>query len=302
MGMLNDSVALAKAGLAPVTGALTLIQGLKNEQEYLVWNSASTGLATVLTTWWENKKVVDLGNSFRKTVFSPIVERLGYEYSSSESADVSLLRTEAITAAAESGDESVVKELQRRFAKFVETGDDSYIPPDLLKITYTVAVKYGGRKEYDAIKAIQEKPKTPSARMAAIRAMCNSTDKALIQETWEYIMTKAKDQDWLYFFAGLSINRDTRRTLNKLFYDNYDTIFAKFAGNATLKYLVQYSISGLSTEKDAKAVEAFFDGKDISRYNLTLAQCIDGIRAKAKWIEKSNADLESWLEKWNENK
>lgn len=33
MGMVNDSVALAKAGLAPVTGALTLIQGLKNEQE-----------------------------------------------------------------------------------------------------------------------------------------------------------------------------------------------------------------------------------------------------------------------------
>jgi len=298
MGLVNDNLALAKAGLAPVTGALTLIQGLKNEQEYLVWNSASSSLATVLTTWWENQKVVDLTNSFRQAVFSPIVKRLGYEYSSSESADISLLRTEAITAAAESGDESVVKELQNRFAKFVETGDDSHIPPDLLKITYTIAVKYGGRKEYDVIKAIQEKPKTPSARMAAIRGMCYANDEALIQETWEYVMTKAKDQDWLYFFAGLSLNRETRRLLNKLFYENYEAIFAKFAGNATLKYLVQYGISGLSTEKDAKEVEAFFDGKDISRYNLVLAQSVDGIRAKAKWIENSTSDLQSWLEKW----
>jgi len=30
------------------------------------------------------------------------------------------------------------------------------------------AVLYGGRKEYDAVKAIQEKPKTPTSRKAAM--------------------------------------------------------------------------------------------------------------------------------------
>lgn len=33
---------------------------------------------------------------------------------------------------------SVVQELKRRFAKSVETGDDSYIPPDLTGITYAI--------------------------------------------------------------------------------------------------------------------------------------------------------------------
>ena len=36
---------------------------------------------------------------------------------------------------------SVIQELRTRFQKAVETGDDSYIPPDLLNVTYvTVSV------------------------------------------------------------------------------------------------------------------------------------------------------------------
>lgn len=93
MGLVNDSVSLAKAGLAPVTGALTLIQGLKNEQECkrlkalsdisnlslsldLVWNSAAIGLASILDAWWENKKITDLLNEFRKVHTIRLVSRI----------------------------------------------------------------------------------------------------------------------------------------------------------------------------------------------------------------------------------
>lgn len=50
--------------------------------------------------------------------------------------------------------DSVVKELQSRFAHFHETGDDSKIPADLQRITYRTAVQHGGEKEYEAIKKV----------------------------------------------------------------------------------------------------------------------------------------------------
>lgn len=56
------------------------------------------------------------------------------------------------------------------------------------------------------------------------RAMSWSADPVLTQETWEYLVTKAKDQDFMYFFVGLSLNKHSRRTLMKLFFDNYDTV------------------------------------------------------------------------------
>ena len=42
--------------------------------------------------------------------------------------------------------------------------------------------------------------------------------------------------------------------------------------------------------------------KDVSRYDMVLAQSLDGIRARAKWIERSTAELKQWLENWKKEK
>lgn len=38
--------------------------------------------------------------------------------------------------------------------------------------------------------------------------------------------------------------------------------------------------------------------KDNSKYDMVLAQCLDGIKAKAKWCERSTAEVKEWLENW----
>ena len=38
--------------------------------------------------------------------------------------------------------------------------------------------------------------------------------------------------------------------------------------------------------------------KDVSKYDMVLAQSLDGIRARAKWNERSTAELKQWLENW----
>jgi len=55
-----------------------------------------------------------------------------------------------------------------------------------------------------------------------------------------------------------------------------------------------------SSEKDAKEIEDFFEDKDVSRYDMALAQSLDGIRAKAKWNERSTVELKQWLENWKQ--
>ena len=62
----------------------------------------------------------------------------------------------------------MVEELKKRFVDFVKTGDDSAIALDMERATYTTAVKHGGRAEYDAIKGIFQKPKTPQTRVRSL--------------------------------------------------------------------------------------------------------------------------------------
>jgi len=231
-------------------------------------------------------------------VYQPLVKRLGFEYPTGEQSGTIKLRTEAITVAAISGDEEVVEELQSRFSHFVETGDDSRIPPDLEAITYRIAVKHGGREQWESVKDINEAGKTPTSRIAAIRALGHTQDLAIAEETLGYMWTKAKDQDFQYFFAGLSTNNRTKGLLRSYLFKNYDEITARFAGNTRYRSLIRESIGSFSSEKDAREAEEFFRDKDNSKYDMVLAQCLDGIRAKAKWCERSTAEVKQWLEDW----
>jgi len=268
----------------------------------LVWKSISDGFVHVTDTWWENEEILDLVSEFARQVYRPLVKRLGFEYSAGEHPNTNKLRTEAITIAAIRGDKEVIEELRSRFNHLVETGDDSRVPPDLEAITYKIAVEHGGREQWEFVKSINEAGKNPTSRIAAIRALGKTRDLNIAKETLHYMWTEAKDQDFPYFFLGLSGNVKTKRLLRSYLFENYDKIMERFAGNPLYQRLIKISIGGFSSEKDAQEIEEFFKDKDISRYNMVLAQSLDGIRARAKWIERSTAELKQWLEDWKKEK
>ena len=58
----------------------------------------------------------------------------------------------------------------------------------------------------------------------ASRALGNTQDPQIAEETLEYMWTKAKDQDFYYFFSGLSVNNKTKRLLRSYLFENYDKV------------------------------------------------------------------------------
>jgi len=297
IGLVHDAMALSKAGLAKLSSAMTLVDGLKGEREYLVWSGIAENLSSLVSVWWENPHLVDHLNAFRRILFVPLVDRLGYDYADTDSTDTLLLRTCAITQAAQAKDPGVIKELQSRFAHFVDTGDDSKIPADLQRVTFSVAVRHGGRKEYEAAQKVHDQPKTPTARISAISAMGATEDPELMKETFQFILNRARDQDVVYFFRGLSVNSTARRPVFEFFKNEYDKLYKRFEANFMLKSLVEMSVGPLSTEKDYAEVVEFFKDKDTSKYSLGLAQSLDSIRAKAAFIKRSSDDLAEWFAK-----
>ncbi|KAG8927425.1 Aminopeptidase 2 mitochondrial [Tulasnella sp. 418] len=302
MGLVSDALILAKAGISSTSSGLELIKNLRGEKENLVWSSISTELAGLNKIFWEQpQEVRDNFDAFRRYLFKPIVDRLGYEYSETDSPDTVELRTLAITVAAAANDKDVVSELQSRFKHFQETGDDSKIPADLLKVTYSTAVRKGGRAEYETVKKVYKNPPTPSAKIGAMLAMAATKDKELIEEMLQFILSDVQIQDTMYYFSGASANRAARRRIGEFFEENYDKICKMFEGNFSLSYIVKFSFNGLTTEKDAEDVKKFFEGKDTSKYNLALAQSLDAIHANAKWLERSREDVTQWLANWRKD-
>jgi aminopeptidase 2 len=74
--------------------------------------------------------------------------------------------------------------------------DDRAYPSDLERIVFVNAVKKGGRREWEALKALYNNPKTPTQKISACLAMTRTQQDDLIKETFEY-MEGAKDQDYM---------------------------------------------------------------------------------------------------------
>ncbi|KAL0066491.1 Aminopeptidase 2 mitochondrial [Marasmius tenuissimus] len=296
LGLITDSLALSKAALMKLSDALTLIDALKHETEYLAWSSMAIALDETVSIWWEHTEIRDQLNEFRRSLFAPIVERLGYENSSSDSPDVTQLRTCAIEQCVSAGQTNVIDELKSRFKQFMDHGDDSRIPPDLQKAIFIAAVKYGGRPEYDAMKKILESPKTSSARVASIYALSGARDETLIREGLQFLLSGAKKADIAHFFLGYSTNGYARKPMVEFFHNNYDELYEQFIDTYYFKFMIEYGFSSLTSKEDLARDIEFFERKDTSRYSLVLAQSHDSIRARIAYIEHSTGDLTQWLD------
>ncbi|BGO90211.1 hypothetical protein NBRC10512_002414 [Rhodotorula toruloides] len=297
MGLVQDAAVLASSGYAKTSGALTLIKGMKGEEENLVWQEISGALGNLSSTWWEQpQEVRDAISKFRRELFKPVADRLGFEYSDSDSVDTVELRTMAISTAAVTGDEATLAEYKRRFGQFIEKNDDSLIPGDLKTSIYTQCVRFGGEKEYEKVLEVYRNPPTPAHRSSAIAALCSSEKDELIQRSIDFILSgEVKNQDIASFVAHLARNRLAKRKVWEWFKAHYDEIMERFKGNFSIGRIVQLTFSSLSTEADAKAVEEFFKDKQTSVYDQFLSQGLDSVRAKAKWLERDSKDVEQWL-------
>ncbi|KAI0789033.1 hypothetical protein BC629DRAFT_1582206 [Irpex lacteus] len=296
IGLVYDSLALACAGYLEVSAVLPLYDVFRNEKEYFVWDCISASFSEFVSTWYEYPQILEKLNAFRRELFVPIVDRLGYDYAKGESVDIHQLRTTAITEAANAGDEGVLKELRNRFNKAIENGDDSNIPPDLLRITYVTSVKYGGQKEYEQVKAILAGSKSPTVKRAAMAALCASQSTELAEETWQYVMTQSRDQDVGFLLTSFRANFGKRRFLVKKFRQDYEALYKRLVGGWSLPSLIIHPHGGLASDKDWKETKEFFEDKDISQYKMALQQSLDGIRTRSEWIKRSTADLQQWLE------
>jgi len=289
-------MALSKSGHATVSSALTVVNTFRNETEFLVWDSIAENLANLVSTWWENEEIVKGLNEFRKDLFKPIVDRLGYVYSPSEPADISQLRTRAIGQAAAAGDQAVIGVLREMFKAYMASKDESTIPADLFRTTAINAAKYGGLDEYNFVKGLYEDRTTlPSVGISAMYAMCASRDASCHSDTELFIFDKVRKQDIVYFFDGQQMNFGTRRRSAQFLLDNFETLEEKYEGNFSFQDVVSAALGHLNTEKDIKRINEFFEHRDTSRYHLALAQTLDSLRASTAWIKRSTVDISEWL-------
>merc|ERR1712072_1621426 len=121
--------------------------------------------------------------------------------------------------------------------------------------------------------------------VASMLALTSGSTPELQQRTFDLLSSdEVKTQDVMYFMAGFARNHKTRRATWEYMKKNFTSMEERFKGNFTLGRIIQYSFDSLTSEEDAKDVEAFFKDKDTSNYIQSLSQGLDAIRSNAGWL------------------
>ncbi|KAF8526633.1 peptidase family M1-domain-containing protein [Hysterangium stoloniferum] len=298
LSIVSDAMVLASSGLAKTSGALTVIDSLRSESQYLVWKSSGTQLSRLSQTWWEENPGSDDVKALLRSVFTPIVRKLGYEYPKGENVETSQLRTLAISSAAGADSKEVISKLKGWFDEFVATGSDMHIPPDLIRSTYITGGRYGGKREWDALYKAYCQPINPTSQNAGLIALCRTKDPELIEKSLNLMLEELPTQDLYKVFFSVGLNVTAGRRMMEFFLANYDALCKRVDGTFQVSYFLRGASALLNSEKDAQNLEAFFKDRDTSKISLILPQTLDTIRARAAWLERSRDDVSEWFETW----
>lgn len=88
--------------------------------------------------WWEQPHHVQRAlEKFIVEAFGPLIDRLGFEFTDSESPEISKLRSLAYAAAGKAGYLPVVRHAQEAFVHYMD-GKESSIHPDLRRAMFGI--------------------------------------------------------------------------------------------------------------------------------------------------------------------
>lgn len=296
-GMIADAGALAASGYQPTQDALTLLKGFHNESEYVVWDQIISNLGSIRTAWiFENKSTRDALKAFLRDIGSKKAHSLGWKFSAGEDSIAQQFKALMFAALGSCGDEKIVAASKDMFEKF-SSGDREAINPNIRGSVYSMALQHGGEREYEVIYNEFKTAKVAEERNTALRSLGRAEKPELIQRTLKLALSdEVRTQDIYMPLGGLRGHAAGIEGLWQAMQENWETLVERLPpGLSLLGSIVSICTSGFTHETQKKEVEDFFGKKSTKGFDQTLAQSMDVVSAKIKWLERDGEPVEKWL-------
>ncbi|KAJ2783493.1 hypothetical protein GGI15_002573, partial [Coemansia interrupta] len=295
IGVITDAASLATSGHSNTSDYLTLLRAYGNETEFVVWQDIALRIDALKAVWAnETDEIKSKIHALSRSLFSPLVQRLGWEASADGSEDslTSRLRALAIRAAGFDGDAEVIAEARHRFAEFFN-GNKDVFNTDTLRAAFGVTIYNGGRAEFDKVKSYFLDQANPvDQRLAALTSLGFATDPELIRELLEFAMSEhVRNQDVHQAISAIPTTGPGRDILWEWYQNNYSLLVGRY--RASMSYmgaLVRISTGGFIGYDKADEVEKFLAARDTAKFQRVVDQSLEKIRSNTAWFNKDRED------------
>ncbi|KAJ5874451.1 Small GTPase superfamily [Penicillium soppii] len=298
IGLLGDASALAVSGEGTTPALLALLEGFKDETNYLVWSQVSASLANLKSVFSQNEKVADGLKNFTLKLATPAAERIGWEFQPNEDYLVVQLRKLLIAMTCKAGHEGFVEEAKRRFSLWATGKDINAIHTNLRSVIFGVNVSEGGRKEFDAVKGEYLRTDSVDGKEICLSALGRTKNAALVKEYLDFVFSdKVAIQDIHSGAVSLAANSKVRHLLWQYIKENWDSVSTRLSfNNIVFERFVRMGLSKFADHQISDDIAAFFKDKDTTAYDRALVIVSDNIRTNASYKERDVALVLEWLQ------
>lgn len=298
LGILDDAFALTRAGHLRTSRGLALLESAKcHAADYNVWATASGVLAQTETIFCEgNKALSDRLSAFARSLFWPILAKMGWTKKPKDSHLDILLRSLVIGNLGFFGDSRVIEEAKKRFANFVKTGN---LDPDLRGVVYSQAARYGGPREFKELVALYKKSQLQEEKVRVLRALTRFRDTDIIKQVLDFSLSEdVRSQDTYVLLAGFGSNPVARKTAWHFVKSNWEMLVSRYSGGGVsmLGRILEGSTTGFASPDALADVKKFFKSNPIPGTERTMKQSLEIIQSNIAWSRRDREDVSRWLE------
>ena len=186
LGLLNDTVSLASVGEVPMATFLDLSRHFPADADAVVI-AALVGRLQSFDHLYEGLPTQAAYRAYASGVLAPVFARVGWEKLAGESDNIAVLRGNMITALGDFGDEDVLAEARRRFARFVS--DPASLDAATRRTVLRVVAAHADTAAWEQLHAMAQSAKTQVERQELYALLAVAEDPVLVQRALDLALS-----------------------------------------------------------------------------------------------------------------
>jgi puromycin-sensitive aminopeptidase len=289
--LVDDTWAVALAGLGPVSEYLDLTARYRDEDDRNVWSAVLEGF-TMLERVVVAEDRPALAALVRDRV-GPAAAALGASPGPGEAEVRRELRADLLRAMGTLGDDRAAQtEARRLAARYRE--DPAAVDASLAAAAIAVTAHAGGETEYTAFLEQFRNTSSPQDRWRYLFALARFREPALVRRTQQMTLEGTiRPADGGYALRQMLLTVDARESTWRFIVEHWDAFARSFtqAGLAT----VCEGLVALATPELERSVREFFAARKVSLGGNTLERELERLRIAVAFREREAAALRAYL-------
>lgn len=296
IGLISDTVALARAGLYKTSAMLELLTACRNEREYAVWIaiiSALTEIQGIVPNLGARFKFLELA----RNILRPALSRVGWDKKIGEPDLHGMLRPLLITALGRFEDSPTVSEAFEQFGK-AHAGFE--INADIRGAVYAIVAIYGNATILDQLLKIYDQTQDGQEKRRILNALAGAgcNDGSLVERVLEFLMSdKVLVSDAPLVLERMGSHDKPCRIAWDFVKTHWEEMVRSFhsGGGKLLPHTIEGLVSSFNHDEIIREAEEFLQAHPLDGGERAVARALEKSRSNAAWHKRDAEDISEWL-------